>query len=129
MLPAEPTPERVQVLEAHARLLLLGARIDEAREPIEEAIATARALGLRDGEANALATRVITMHGHTEEAVEAGNAALLAARDADDLEILVRAHVNAAEALEQAGRLEEAISLAREGVEVARRAERVPEHS
>ncbi len=122
MLPAEATPERAQVLEAHARLLLLGARIEEAREPIEEAIATARALGLRDVEAEALTTRVITMHGRTEEAMEAGQAALLAARDGGDLEILVRAHVNAAEALEQAGRLEQATGLAREGVEVARRA-------
>lgn len=127
MLPPEATPERARVLHAHARNLLLEARLQQARGPIEQSIAIARTLGLRDVEAQALATSVISLHGRTEEAVAAGQAALRAARAAGEPETLVRAHVNAAEALEQAGRLDEAIELALEGVQAARRvgAERV----
>jgi tetratricopeptide (TPR) repeat protein len=102
LLPPDPTPERARVLESHARLLLLGARIEPARAPVDEAIAIARALGLRDVEAAALTTNVISLHGRATEAVAAGEEALRPARDAGDPETLMRAHANASEALEQA---------------------------
>ena len=120
LIPDEPTPERARVLEGHARLLLLGGWVDEARDPIEQAVKTAQILGARDLEAAALTTRIITLHGHREEAVAAGERALRAAREAGDPETLLRAYVNTGETLDQAGRLEEAIELALEGVEFSR---------
>ena len=112
-----------RVLDAHARTLLLEARLEEARGPIDEAVAIARTLGLRDVEAQALATRTSSAcTGAPRRRWPLGEAALRAARAAGEPETLVRAHVNAAEALEQAGRLGEAIELALEGVQAARRA-------
>jgi DNA-binding CsgD family transcriptional regulator/tetratricopeptide (TPR) repeat protein len=122
MLPTEPTEERARVLAAHARLLLYSARIEEGRAPVEEAIAIARTLGLRAVEADALASRVIVVHGRPEEAVATGRAAVDAARAAGDPEILAHALNNAAITLELSGRLEEANELASEGVDIARRA-------
>jgi tetratricopeptide (TPR) repeat protein len=122
MLPPEPTEERARVLAAHARLLLYSARMEEGRAPVEEAIAIARTLGLRAVEADALASRVIAVHGRPEEAVATGRAAVDAARAAEDPEILAHALHNAAATLELTGRLEEANELASEGVDIARRA-------
>ena len=121
LIPREPTRERALVLEAHARMLLLAGRVDAARPVVEEAIAIARGLGARDVEAAALSTRVITQHGSAGAAAEAGREALLAARAAGDPETLLRAHVNAAEALDQAGDVQAANDLAQAGVEEARR--------
>ena len=121
LIPREPARERAVVLEAHARLLLLAGRIGAARPAVEEAIAIARSLGARDVEAAALSTRVIALQGDVEAAAAAGREALRAARDAGDPEALLRAHVNAAEALDQAGRVQDAIDLAQAGVEEARR--------
>ena len=116
----ERTPERAQVLEAHARMLMLAARTEEARAPIEEAIAIARELDRPAILASALATQIIGIHGQPEAALAAGNAALAAARAAGEPETLLRAHINAAEALDQTGRVDAAIALSLEGVEVAR---------
>ena len=121
LIPREPTRERALVLEAHARMLLLAGRVDAARPVVEEAIAIARGLGARDVEAAALSTRVITQHGSADAAAEAGREALQAARAAGDPETLLRAHVNAAEALDQAGDVQAANDLAQAGVEEARR--------
>ena len=121
LTPREPTRERALVLEAHARLLLLAGRVGAARPAVEEAIAIARALGARDVEASALSTRVITLHGSADAAAAAGREALEAARAAGDPQTLLRAHVNAAEALDQAGEVPDAIELAQAGVEEARR--------
>ena len=121
LTPREPTRERALVLEAHARLLLLAGRVGAARPAVEEAIAIARALGARDVEASALSTRVITLHGSADAAAAAGREALQAARAAGDPQTLLRAHVNAAEALDQAGQVPDAIDLAQAGVEEARR--------
>ena len=120
LMPADATLERAHVLETHARHLLLVGRLEEGAAPVDEAIAVARALGRRDLEAAALATRVIAMHGRSEEAAAAGAEALRAARDAGVPETLMRAYINAAEALDHGGRTQEAIALAVEGTEVAR---------
>jgi DNA-binding CsgD family transcriptional regulator/tetratricopeptide (TPR) repeat protein len=127
LMPDAAAPERAWALEAHARVLLLAGRIDDARAPLEEAIGIARDLELPEIEAAALATLVIAMHGQADEAVATGRAALRAARAAADPETLMRAYINAAEALDQAGACEEAIDLSRQGIEASRRigAERV----
>lgn len=121
LTPPEPTRERALVLEAHARMLLLAGRVGAARPAVEEAIAIARSLGAPDLEASALSTRIITLHGSADEAAAAGREALRAALEAGDPETLLRAYVNAAEALDQAGQVQDAIDLAQAGVEEARR--------
>ena len=109
------------MLESHARLLLLTGRAQEAQAPIDEAIAIARELGAREIEAAALATRVIAMEGQADAAVEAGREALLAAEQHGNPETLMRAYINAAEALDHGGRVQDAIDLARKGIEESRR--------
>jgi DNA-binding CsgD family transcriptional regulator/tetratricopeptide (TPR) repeat protein len=121
LTPADRTPERALVLESHARLLLLAGRPRDAQAPIDEAIAIARELGEREIEAASLATRVIAMEGRADAAIDAGREAMEAARGDGDPDTLLRAFINAAEALDHGGRVEEAIDLAREGVEDSRR--------
>ena len=121
LTPAGRTLERAQVLESHARLLLLTGRAEEAQAPIDEAIAIARELGERSIEAAALTTRVIAMEGRADAAVAAGREALLAAEQHGDPDTVMRAYINAAEALDHGGRVQDAIDLARKGVEESRR--------
>jgi DNA-binding CsgD family transcriptional regulator/tetratricopeptide (TPR) repeat protein len=128
LLPDAATPERARALETHARVLLLTGHVHEGRAPLEEAIAIARDLNLQTVEAAALATLVIAGHGRAEEAVATGWAALQAARDAGTPETLMRAYTNAAEALDQAGSVGEAIDLSQEGMAVARRLGAVRTH-
>lgn len=121
LTPPDRTFERAQMLESHARLLLLTGRADEARGPIDEAIAIARELGAREVEAAALATRVLAVDGRADAAITAGRDALLAAQRAGDPVTLMRAYINAAEAIDHAGRVQDAIELAGEGFEESRR--------
>jgi DNA-binding CsgD family transcriptional regulator/tetratricopeptide (TPR) repeat protein len=121
LTPPERTAERARILESHARLLLLTGRSGEAGEPIDEAIAIAREIGASDIEAAALATRVIAAGDRAEDAVTAGREALEVARRDGLPDTLMRAYINAAEALDHGGRVRDSIDLAREGIEEARR--------
>jgi DNA-binding CsgD family transcriptional regulator/tetratricopeptide (TPR) repeat protein len=121
LTPPDRTAERARMLESHARLLALTGRGHEAQAPIGEAIGIARELGDPEIEAGTLATRVITMHGLAEEALAAGKEAMVAARRHGDPETLMRAYINAAEAFDHGGRVQDAIDLSREGIEESRR--------
>ena len=121
LTPPDRTPERARVLESHARMLLLTGRAHEAQAPIDEAIAIARALGAGDVEAAALATRVIAMHGRADAAITAGHEALRAAHHDRRPDTVMRAYINAAEAFDHGGRVQDAIDLATEGIEESRR--------
>ena len=121
LTPPDRTAERARMLESHARLLLLTGREQEGQAPIDEAIAIARELGEREVEAAALATRVIAMHGRADAAIAAGREALVAAKQHGDPETLMRAYINAAEAIDHGGLVQDAIDLAREGIEASRR--------
>ena len=121
LTPPDRTPERARVLESHARMLLLTGRTHEAQAPIDEAIAIARALGAGDVEAAALATRVIAMHGRADAAITAGREALRAAHHDGRPDTVMRAYINAAEAFDHGGRVQDAIDLATEGIEESRR--------
>jgi DNA-binding CsgD family transcriptional regulator/tetratricopeptide (TPR) repeat protein len=119
--PPGRTAERARMLESHARLLLLTGRVHDAQAPIDEAIAIARELGAHDVEAAALATRVLAMEGESDAAVTAGREALVAAERNGDPVTLMRAYINAAEALHHGGRVQDAIELAGQGYEESRR--------
>jgi DNA-binding CsgD family transcriptional regulator len=121
LAPPDRTPERARMLESHARLLLLTGRVQEAQAPIEEAIAIAREAGDHEVEAAALATRVIAMGERADAVVAAGREALRAARRNGDPDTLMRAYINAAEALDHAGRVQEAIDVAWVGIDESRR--------
>jgi DNA-binding CsgD family transcriptional regulator len=114
--PTDRTPERAELLESHARILLLTGHAREAQAPIEEALAIAREANDPEVEAAVLATRVITRQDIADEAVAAGREALRAAQRHGDPDTLMRAYINAAEALDHGGLVEEAIDLAQEGV-------------
>jgi DNA-binding CsgD family transcriptional regulator/tetratricopeptide (TPR) repeat protein len=121
LTPPDGTAERALMLESHARLLLLTGREEQARAPIDEALDIARELGRPDIEAALLVTRVIATGDHAEAAEAAGLEALAAARRDGDADTLMRAYINAAEALDHAGRVQDAIDLADEGIAEARR--------
>jgi DNA-binding CsgD family transcriptional regulator/Arc/MetJ-type ribon-helix-helix transcriptional regulator len=121
LTPPDRTAERARMLECHARLLLLTGRAQEAQAPIDEAIAIARELGDPEIEAATLATRIITMEGRADAGIAAGREALLAAQRCDDPDSLMRAYINAGEAFDHGGRVQDAIDLGREGIEHSRR--------
>ena len=120
LIPDEPTPERARVLEGHARLLLLGGRVDEARDAHRTGGQDRPILGARDVEAAALTTGIIAAMA-TAGAVAAGERG--AARRPGGgraRETLVRAYINAGETVDQAARVAEAVDLALEGLAVSR---------
>ena len=122
LLPSEPPGvERARVLAAEARILVLHGRPDESRARCEEAIAIARSVGARADEGHALNTLGICllMVGERTDAVSRLSESRRIAEDCSP-EDLWRAYANLGEAIEQDGRVEEAVELGLEGVELVR---------
>jgi DNA-binding CsgD family transcriptional regulator len=122
-MPAEPPSEdRAFVLAALAQVLMLLNLNDQSTVPGEEAIEIARGVGARAVEANALNTLVAIYsgNGEAERANETAQQALALARELDLVEEIGRSYVNGGDALDQAGRIDESIAFAWEGVEAAR---------
>jgi DNA-binding CsgD family transcriptional regulator len=123
LLPADPpTPERAQALGAEGRTLVMRSENLEARERCGDALAAARAAGARDEEGQALMYLggALAFLGdyeaaiaHLEEAIGLLRALPPTARGCPEYE-------NLSEFLTDAGRVEEAYAVAREGVGVAR---------
>jgi len=119
----EPSPERARVLGSLAHLLALVDRFEEARGIAEEAAAIARQVGARAEEANArtaLGSALVHL-GETDTGLAELEAAGRLARQADDVIMMLRASNNHADLLLTAGRLEEAVTVALDGLEEARR--------
>jgi ATP/maltotriose-dependent transcriptional regulator MalT len=115
----EPSPERAKLLSQLAKRRMLQARLAEAEECAREAIAVARAVGHREAEAiglNALGT-AMGERGETDAGVEHLRESLAIARD-DDLPMEEGgAWINIADVLNLAGRTEEALAAARQGLD------------
>jgi ATP/maltotriose-dependent transcriptional regulator MalT len=115
----EPSPERAKLLSQLAKRRMLQARLAEAEECAREAIAVARAVGHREAEAiglNALGT-AMGERGETDTGVEHLRESLEIAR-AEDLPMEEGgAWINIADVLSLAGRTEEALAVARQGLE------------
>jgi predicted ATPase/DNA-binding CsgD family transcriptional regulator len=123
LLPEEPSAERASILAGEAHILMLEGDGLRSREPAEEAIAIARAVGAPAVECNALNTLavVFAVLGDREEAIRLLERGKQLAEDLGAAEELVRSYMNMGQTLDEADRLEEAAALALEGWERLRR--------
>ena len=121
LMPADPpSQERAFVLAAEGQVLMLCNRSGESTMRCEEAVAIARQVGAPAVEAHALNTIAanLTNQGDPEGAVAATARARQIAAELGLVEELGRSFVNGSDALDEAGRTEQAIALALEGIEV-----------
>jgi ATP/maltotriose-dependent transcriptional regulator MalT len=121
LLPGEPSVERAQVLAADARLLMLHGRPQDSAAMCEEAISIARDSEARDVEGHALNTLGCDLLclGDRQRAIAHLSDAKRIAEECSP-EDLWRAYSNLGEALEQDGRLDDAVALGLEGAELVR---------
>jgi ATP/maltotriose-dependent transcriptional regulator MalT len=119
LLPAEATAARASVLAGEAHILMLEGQALQAREPCEEAVRIAREVGAAHVECDALNTlgAVLAILGARDGAIEELRRAKQLAEELGAPEQLRRAYINLGQALEHAGRLEEAAAVARDGWE------------
>jgi len=122
LMPPVRTRERALVLAADAQVLMLCNFNELSERRCEEALQIAVELSAEDIEAHVLNTRCAncSYDGEFEQAVASAKAALELARPLGLVEEIGRAYVNGSDALDQAGRVQESIVFAREGVEMAR---------
>jgi DNA-binding CsgD family transcriptional regulator/tetratricopeptide (TPR) repeat protein len=124
LIPADPpSRERARVLASYAEALAFAARIEEARTASGEAAAIARQLG-----ANIEVGRALVALGWTQVAAGDFQAGIASLREAcrlaeqhADLDTLGRAYGWLAEALMQAGHLQDAVEVSLSGREPLRR--------
>ena len=123
VLPPTASEVRAHALAAEGQALMLDDRHDEARALCAEALPMARSLGNRRIEANILNTLIgcYTFAGETDAALQAISDARAIAREHGYVDELLRSYVNGGDALDQAGRVEEAYATALEGIDEARR--------
>jgi DNA-binding CsgD family transcriptional regulator len=120
LIPSDPpSAERALVLAALGQMLMLCNRFDECLAPCEEALAIAREVDAESIEAHALNTVAATYchRGEPGRGVEATGEAREIANRLGLIEEIGRSYANGGDALDQAGRVEEAIALAREGTQ------------
>lgn len=124
LVPAEPpSNEHAEALSKLVRVLALLGRNDECRRRGEEALGLVRRLGARALESellNSLGVSAANL-GRREEALTLLREALEVAQDADDPECLGLAYCNLSSILGSYCRFQEAVSVAMEGADVARR--------
>ncbi len=124
LVPADPPSiERAEVLAEEGRMLMLTGRFAPARDRLEEAHELAAALGSPAVEASALDTLapVYCSCGEYERGIASGREGLRIAIEADLPEEVMRAYINGSQALDDAGRLPEALQMGKEGIAAARR--------
>jgi DNA-binding CsgD family transcriptional regulator len=126
LVPPGPTVARARVLAGLGQALMLRARFAESVATCQEAIEVARAAGSPLVEAHALNSLGTAMARLDEDNPEAGLAHLFEARrraaELGAAKDEARACVNLSDLLEDLGRLDEAVAVALEGIEVARAA-------
>jgi DNA-binding CsgD family transcriptional regulator/tetratricopeptide (TPR) repeat protein len=120
----EPSVERARVLSSLAELLVvLVARLEEARELAEEAVAIAQRVGARAEGAHARTTLGLALiHlGQTDAGLAELEAAHVLAQEAGEVIDLLRTIVNRSDGLLALCRLEQAATVALGGLQEARR--------
>jgi tetratricopeptide (TPR) repeat protein len=118
-----PSIQRAEALAEEGRAMMLAGQGREARARLELALELAASLSAPHVEASALNSLAISygLSGEMELAIATGRRALKIATEFDlDFELL-RAYVNGCQAIDDAGRVQEALDLGLEGVEAARR--------
>ena len=124
LVPPEPSAERARVLGSLAQqLLVLVARSEEARGLAEQAVAMARQVGARAEEAAARTTvgSALVYLGEPDAGLAELAAAVRLATQAGVMIDLLRAIVNHSDCLLAAGRLDEAATVALDGIQQAHR--------
>ena len=123
LVPPQPSVERAWVLGSLAQYLLNVDRFAEARGPAEEAIAIAAQIGARAEEATAHATLGITLIllGEPDAGLAELAAAVRLATQTGDVIVMQRTLVSRSDGLNTAGRPAEAVAVALEGLQQARR--------
>jgi DNA-binding CsgD family transcriptional regulator/tetratricopeptide (TPR) repeat protein len=120
--PDEPGPELAMALASLSQILVLRGSTTEAIERGEQAIAMARRTGARSAEAlalNAMGTAAAFVGDRATGSAQLQES-LAMSEGIGDLDIATRGYVNTAEVLDQDGRTEESIELARRGAERVR---------
>jgi DNA-binding CsgD family transcriptional regulator/tetratricopeptide (TPR) repeat protein len=117
-----PSKELALVLAAEGQALMLCDRTAESNSRCDEALAIARAVGDEAVEAHLLNTMSgnLSRVGEFDRAIEATRQALGIARRHRLADEVHRSYINGSVALDDAGRLEESIALAQEGIASAR---------
>ena len=125
LLPNETTPERATVLAGLAQLQMLDGMFSDAQRHARDAIAVARACDppARAQEVHATTTLAVASAwgSDPDAAIELLREAEVAVRELDDADALFRIRANLTTVLDLVGRRKEAIDVAYEGIEDARR--------
>jgi DNA-binding CsgD family transcriptional regulator len=123
LVPPQPSAERAWVLVSLAQYLLGVDRLAEVRGPAEEAIAIAAQVGARAEEATAHGTlgNALVHLGEVDAGLAELAAAVRLATQTGDVIVVLRTLVSRSDALLAAGRLEEAVVVALDGLQQARR--------
>ena len=118
LMPSDPSADRARILAADGHVLALSARYQESRLRCEEAISVARAAGARREEGYALNTlgADLSRLGDPAGAIACLEQALAIAEDLGSVEEVWRAYYNLSVVLYDAGQLQRAASLGRDGV-------------
>jgi DNA-binding CsgD family transcriptional regulator/tetratricopeptide (TPR) repeat protein len=126
LVPREPSPERATVVAALAQLKMLDGIFSEAQRLAREAIKVARACDpvARSQEVHALTTLAVAMAWGSDPSasIELLREAERAARELDDPDALFRVRANLTTVLDLMSRRNEAVEVAYEGIDDARRA-------
>jgi len=123
LVPPEPSVERAWVLGSLAQYLLTMDRLEEARGPAEEAAAIAGQVGAIAEEATARATlgNVLVHLGEADAGLAELEVAVELATKTGDVIVVLRTLVSRSDGLNAAGRLQEAVVVALDGLRQARR--------
>lgn len=118
-----PSTQRAEALAEEGRTLMLAGRGRAAQGRLEEALHLARDLSAPHVEASALNSLAITygLLGDMELAIASGRRALEIANQFGLAHEVLRAYVNGSQAIDDAGRVGEALEMGLEGIETARR--------
>jgi DNA-binding CsgD family transcriptional regulator/tetratricopeptide (TPR) repeat protein len=118
-----PSAERTRALESYGRLLTLNGAFRKARGLLEEALELAGRLADHAVRASVLNTLAIVYDqlGDRQRAIAAGRDGLLIATELQDGSEMLRAYINGSQAIDNDGRVEEALALGLQGVEAAHR--------
>ena len=118
-----PSLDYLEVLAHEGRLMMLNGRMIEARGRLEEAIPLAEQLGahaLHAGTLSALAI-VYSNLGEQEKAIVAGRECIRLANQSGSAEQIARTYINGSQAIDDAGRIGEALAIGRDGIAAADR--------
>jgi DNA-binding NarL/FixJ family response regulator len=118
-----PSAERVRALESYGRLLALNGAFRKARGLLEQALELAGGLADHAARASVLDSLAIVYDhlGDRQRAIAAGRDGLRLATEAEDGPEMLRAYINGSQAIDNGGRVEEALALGLQGVEAAHR--------